>query len=75
VPSGNYRIILTVDGKEYSQELRILSDPNLTIQTELSGTEEAYDAWTGDSDSVESEEEEEKEAQEAGIPSRIDSDG
>jgi len=72
VPSGNYRVILTVDGKEYSQELRILSDPNLSIQTELSGTGDAYDVWTGDSDSVESEEEEE---QEEGIPSKIDSDG
>ncbi|MFN9436892.1 MAG: hypothetical protein ACK6DC_18380 [Planctomycetota bacterium] len=65
-------MILTVDGKEYSQELRILSDPNLSIQTELSGTGDAYDVWTGDSDSVESEEEEE---QEEGIPSKIDSDG
>ena len=26
---GNYRIVLTVDGKEYSQTVRVDPDPNL----------------------------------------------
>ncbi|MFO0011926.1 MAG: hypothetical protein ACK553_04220, partial [Planctomycetota bacterium] len=74
VPSGNYRVTLTVDGKEYAQELRVVSDPNLTIQSDLSGTEDAYDVWTGESDSDVSEENEPYE-HEASSPSIIDSDG
>jgi hypothetical protein len=60
-PSGTYRAVLTVDGKEYAHELRLVSDPNLPIVTDLAGAEEAYDVWTGDDEAEESEEEEEEE--------------
>jgi S1-C subfamily serine protease/photosystem II stability/assembly factor-like uncharacterized protein len=71
VSSGTYRVTLTVDGKEYSQELRVISDPNLTIQSELTGGEDAYDVWTGESEVEEEEDNEEA----VGAGSIIDSDG
>ncbi len=66
--SGNYRVVLTVDGKEFTQELRLISDPNLPIQSELTGTSESYDVWTGD-DVEDAEEEEEEELQGSDIGS------
>jgi len=63
-PSGTYRVVLTVDGKEYAHELRLVSDPNLPIVTDLAGAEEAYDVWTGDDEPADSEEEEEQEEEE-----------
>jgi S1-C subfamily serine protease/photosystem II stability/assembly factor-like uncharacterized protein len=62
VSSGTYRVVLTVDGKEYTQELKVISDPNLPIQSELTGLSEEYDVWTGDASNEESEEEEEEAA-------------
>lgn len=63
VSSGTYRVVLTVDGKEFTQELKVISDPNLPIQSELTGLSEEYDVWTGDASENESEEEEEEEEQ------------
>jgi hypothetical protein len=57
-----------VDGKEFTQELRLISDPNLPIQSELTGTNESYDVWTGD-DVEDAEEEEEEELQGSDIGS------
>jgi S1-C subfamily serine protease/photosystem II stability/assembly factor-like uncharacterized protein len=74
VGSGNYRITLSVDGKEFSQELRVVSDPNLSIQTELTAGEANYDVWTGESDSDEPESEETEEEKGDGN-STFDSDG
>jgi S1-C subfamily serine protease/photosystem II stability/assembly factor-like uncharacterized protein len=47
-PSGSYRVVLTVDGKEFSQELRLLTDPNLPALNDLLGTEQEYELWQGD---------------------------
>jgi S1-C subfamily serine protease/photosystem II stability/assembly factor-like uncharacterized protein len=58
-PSGNYRVLLSVDGVEFSQELRVVSDPNLSIQADLSAGEDTYDVWTGEWISDDSEENEE----------------
>lgn len=63
VSSGTYRVVLTVDGKEFTQELKVISDPNLPIQSELTGLSEEYEVWTGDASEEESEEEEEEEEQ------------
>jgi hypothetical protein len=63
-PSGTYRVVLTVDGKEYAHELRLVSDPNLPIVTDLAGAEEADDVWTGDDEPADSEEKEEQEEEE-----------
>jgi hypothetical protein len=54
-----------VDGKEYSQELRVISDPNLPILSELTGVTEEYEVWLGDDEEEESDEEEEEEEEEA----------
>jgi S1-C subfamily serine protease/photosystem II stability/assembly factor-like uncharacterized protein len=64
VSSGTYRIVLTVDGKEYSQELKVISDPNLPIQSELTGLTEEYEVWLGDVEEGQEGEEEEKEEEE-----------
>ena len=65
VSSGTYRVVLTVDGKEYSQELKVISDPNLPIQSELTGLTEEYEVWFGDSaEGQDGEEEEGKEEEE-----------
>ena len=63
--SGTYRVLLTVDGKEYSQELRVISDPNLPILSELTGVTEEYEVWLGNDEEEESDEEEEEEEEEA----------
>lgn len=63
VSSGTYRVVLTVDGKEFTQELKVISDPNLPIQSELTGLSEEYEVWTGNVSEDESEEEEEEEEQ------------
>jgi hypothetical protein len=58
-------VVLTVDGKEYSQELKVISDPNLPIQSELTGLTEEYEVWFGDSaEGQDGEEEEGKEEEE-----------
>ena len=59
--AGTYRVVLTVDGKEYAEELRLVSDPNLPAASDLAAGEESYDVWTGDEEPGESEEEEEEE--------------
>ncbi|MFM7075307.1 MAG: PDZ domain-containing protein [Planctomycetaceae bacterium] len=64
-PSGSYRVVLTVDGKEYAQELRVISDPNLPAAADLAPGEESYDVWTGDEEPAGSEEEEEEEEEAA----------
>jgi hypothetical protein len=70
VSSGTYRVVLTVDGKEYTQELKVISDPNLPIQSELTGLSEEYDVWTGDA-SIEESEEEEEEAAKVQAPANL----
>lgn len=60
--SGSYRVVLTVDGKEFSQELRVISDPNLPIQSDLTGVTQEYDVWLGDDVEFDNEEEEESDA-------------
>ncbi len=50
VPPGTYRVVLTVDGKEYSQVVRVESDPNYPNVDLIASEEEEYE-----------EEEEEKE--------------
>ena len=66
VSSGTYRVVLTVDGKEYSQELKVISDPNLPIQSELTGLTEEYEVWLGDVEEDQEGEEEEEEEQRGG---------
>lgn len=46
--SGSYRVVLVVDGKEFTQELRLITDPNLPALNDLLGTEEVYELWQGD---------------------------
>jgi hypothetical protein len=41
-------VVLTVDGKEFSQELRLITDPNLPALNDLLGTQEEYELWRGD---------------------------
>jgi hypothetical protein len=62
---------LTVDGKEYTQELKVISDPNLPIQSELTGLSEEYDVWTGDASIEESEEEDDEEAAKVQAPANL----
>jgi hypothetical protein len=40
VAPGNYRIVLTVDGKEYSQSLRVEADPSAPTSSDIAGGEE-----------------------------------
>ena len=47
-PSGSYRVVLVVDGKEFSQELRLITDPNLPALNDLLSAEEEYELWQGD---------------------------
>ena len=47
-PSGTYRVVLVVDGKEFSQELRLITDPNLPALNDLLSAEEEYELWQGD---------------------------
>ena len=47
-PSGSYRIVLIVDGKEFAQELRLITDPNLPAINDLLSAEEEYEVWQGD---------------------------
>ena len=66
-------MVLTVDGKEYSQELRLISDPNLPIQSELTPTSETYEVWLGDDadiDEEDADEEEEQAAEQAALSGR-----
>ena len=58
--------MLVVDGKEYTQELRVISDPNLPVQNDLEGTSEEYEVWTGDDLDGEWAEDADEEMQEAG---------
>ena len=53
--SGSYRVVLTVDGKEFSQELRLITDPNLSALNDLLGTAEEYELWQGDDQPVDRE--------------------
>ena len=46
--SGSYRVVLVVDGKEFTQELRLITDPNLPALNDLLGAEEVYELWQGD---------------------------
>jgi hypothetical protein len=55
-------VVLTVDGKEFSQELRVVSDPNLPVQSDLTGVTQEYDVWLGDDVELDNEEEEESDA-------------
>ena len=59
-------MVLTVDGKEYSQELKVISDPNLPIQSELTGLTEEYEVWLGDVEQDQEGEEEEEDEQRGG---------
>jgi hypothetical protein len=45
-------VVLTVDGKEYSQELRLITDPNLPALNDLLGTQAEYELWQGDDEPV-----------------------
>ncbi len=47
-PAGSYRVVLLADGKEFSQELRLVTDPNLPALSDLLGTEAEYEVWQGD---------------------------
>ena len=47
-PSGTYRVVLNVDGKEFSQELRLITDPNLTALNDLLDAQDEYELWQGD---------------------------
>lgn len=68
-PSGTYKVTLSVDGKDLSQELRLVSDPNVTALGDLLGAEADYDVWFGDVE--EEEEEEENEGVQSGLRERI----
>lgn len=70
-PSGTYKVTLTVDGKELSHELRLVSDPNVAALNDLLGTEAEYDVWLGDEVATEEEEEEENEGVQSGLRERI----
>jgi hypothetical protein len=62
-----------VDGKEFSQELRVLSDPNLPVSNDMTGGVEEYELWLGDEEPSEREEEEREEEEcESRDPSKID---
>lgn len=43
VPPGTYRVVLTVDGKEYSQVVRVESDPNYPNVDLIASEEEEYE--------------------------------
>jgi photosystem II stability/assembly factor-like uncharacterized protein len=43
VPAGTYRLVLAVDGEEFSQPLRIEADP--TLPTSVLAADEAEDEW------------------------------
>jgi hypothetical protein len=59
--AGTYKVTLTVDGKEFAQELKLINDPNITSTSELSSQAEVeYEVWMGD---VEEDEEENEESQ------------
>ena len=59
--AGTYKVTLTVDGKEFAQELKLINDPNITSVSELSSqTEVEYEVWMGD---VQEDEEENEEPQ------------
>ncbi|MFN7734016.1 MAG: PDZ domain-containing protein, partial [Pirellula sp.] len=63
-PSGTYRVVLSVDGKEFFQDLRVISDPNAPPQNELATSqEEAYEVWMGDDVREDGDEEEEEQAE------------
>ncbi|MCU0717257.1 MAG: PDZ domain-containing protein, partial [Pirellula sp.] len=70
-PSGTYKVTLSVDGKDLSQELRLVSDPNVTALGDLLGAEADYDVWFGDVEEEEEEEEEENEGVQSGLRERI----
>jgi S1-C subfamily serine protease/photosystem II stability/assembly factor-like uncharacterized protein len=63
--SGSYKVILMVDGKELSEELRLLSDPNVPVLNDLTGAEWEYELWMGDVEEDSEEEEREREEAEA----------
>jgi hypothetical protein len=54
-----------VDGKELSEELRLLSDPNVPVLNDLTGAEWEYELWMGDVEEDSEEEEREREEAEA----------
>ena len=55
---GTYRLILNVDGKEYSEEIRLISDPNLPVLNDLIiPEEEVQDESEGEKEEEEEEEE------------------
>lgn len=56
VPPGTYRVVLVVDGKEYAQELRLIADPNLPPDTDLTAQEEV-EVFDEEGDGEEEEEE------------------
>lgn len=62
---------MTVDGKEYSQEIRLVSDPNLAVLGDLvAAQQEDEEMMETEEESEENEEEEEE--RERGIKKIID---
>jgi S1-C subfamily serine protease/photosystem II stability/assembly factor-like uncharacterized protein len=51
---GTYRVVLTVDGKEYTEEIRLVSDPNLPILSDLTASDEIIEEDEGDQEEEES---------------------
>jgi photosystem II stability/assembly factor-like uncharacterized protein len=64
VPSGTYRVVLTVDGEEFSQPLRIEADP--TLPTSVLAADDVEDEW------AQEEEREKEERKDHRDPGRID---
>jgi hypothetical protein len=57
-------VVLSVDGKEFFQDIRVISDPNVPPQNELTASlEEAYEVWMGDDVREDGDEEEEEQAE------------
>ncbi len=57
---GTYRLVLTVDGKEYIEEIRLVSDPNLPILSDLTSPEEEMEDEEETGEESEREEEDER---------------
>ncbi|MBM4000143.1 MAG: PDZ domain-containing protein [Planctomycetes bacterium] len=68
VPAGSYRVLLTVDGKEFSQVVRVERDPG--APADAVGVEEQE--WTDEGDEEEREREHEKETDSRGSSARSD---
>lgn len=64
VGAGSYKVVLTVDGKEYVQQLRVINDPNLSVAESMALEEQLLLESLSEEDEGE-ESEEEREEQEA----------